>query len=294
MDLNGWAARRDGLISAGAARRAGISERQVAHRVATKRYVRVRRGVVAVGGAPRTWRQVVRAVLLACPDVAASHETSARLLGVDADADLIHVIGDLSRQVTMEGVVSHRSGVLEPGDIVVRQGMRCTSPLRTVIDLSGSMTAARLGEVVDEFLRRRMLRLDDLRRRVAVTRPAPGRSVATLRRVLADRIPGYDPGESPLEARIARIIDRLGLERPTQQFRVTYGKARYRVDFAWPSRKLYLEGNSFGFHALSSDLDSDARRQNSFVLDGWRPITITWRMTDDEIAATLLAFLGAS
>jgi very-short-patch-repair endonuclease len=236
----------------------------------------------------------VRAVLLACgDDVAASHWTALSMLGGDGrDADFIHVIAELDRRVTMDGVVSHRSGLLEPGDIVTRDGMRCTSPLRTVIDLSGPMTVAQLGKVVDDFLRRKLLRLDDLRERVDRLHPAPGRSVATLRKVLAKRLPGYDPGESELEARIARILDAHGLPRPTQQHRVRFGPNRYRIDFAWPSRKLYLEGNGFGWHVLATDLDGDARRQNELVLDGWMPIEITWRMTDLEITTTLRRFLA--
>jgi very-short-patch-repair endonuclease len=67
---------------------------------------------------------------------------------------------------------------------------------------------------------------------------------------------------------------------------------RYRIDFAWPDRKLYLEGNGFGFHYLSTDLDSDARRQNELVLDGWVPIEITWRMSATEIATTIRRFLA--
>ncbi len=43
---------------------------------------------------------------------------------------------------------------------------------------------------------------------------------------------------------------------------------------------------------LATDLDSDARRQNELVLDGWTPIEITWRMTDAEIAATIRRFLA--
>jgi hypothetical protein len=115
--------------------------------------------------------------------------------------------------------------------------------------------------------------------------------VAKLRKVLAMRLPGYNPGESALEARIARIIDAHCLPRPTPQYRVRYGGTRYRLDFAWPDRQLYLEGNGFGFHALASDLDRDARRQNDLVAEGWLPIEITWRMTDLEIAATVRRFL---
>jgi very-short-patch-repair endonuclease len=115
--------------------------------------------------------------------------------------------------------------------------------------------------------------------------------VATLRQVLGKRLPGYDPGESELEGRIARIIDAQGLPHATHQHRVSYGKRRYRIDLAWPDRKLYLEGNGFGFHMLATDLDRDARRQNELVLDGWAPIEITWRMTDAEIANTIRRFL---
>jgi very-short-patch-repair endonuclease len=293
MDRFRWAERHDGLISNNAARRSGLSKAALAHERSSDRLRPIRRGVSVVNGAPPTWRQAVRAVLLSCGEhVAASHLTALGVLGVPSESDQIHVMADLSHQVFLDGVVCHRSGLLEEGDIVRRDGMRCTSPLRTVIDLSGPMTAVELGKVVDEFLRRKSLKLEALRERVDRTRPAPGRSVVTLRKVLAKRLPGYDPGESELEGRIMRAIDTHGLARPTQQHRVRYGHNRYRIDFAWPDRRLYLEGNGFGSHMLATDLDSDARRQNDLVLDGWVPIEITWRMTDLEIATTIRRFLA--
>jgi hypothetical protein len=213
-------------------------------------------------------------------------------LGADvADCGSIHVIGPISRMVRLAGVTCHRSMTLEATDVIRRQGISCTSPLRTVIDMSGSLTVKALGKLVDHFLRNRQLTLEDLRERVGRSRPAPGRSIKRLRAVLAARIPGYDPGESELEGRIARIIDRAGLPRPTQQHRVRYEGERYRIDFAWPDRKVYLEGNGFGFHRLSSDLDSDAVRQNELVLAGWTPIEITWRMSDNTIETTIRRFL---
>ena len=295
MDRFRWAERHDGLITNDAARKAGQTKRQLERDRKAGRLRKVRRGVSVVNGTPPSWRQAVRAVLLAHPDrVAASHYTGLMLLGGSTDAAFneIHVITDLDHQVVLDGVICHRSGVLEDRDLVRRDGMLCTSPLRTVIDLSGPLTAAELGKVVDEFLRRKLLGLEELRERVDRTRPAPGRSVATLRLVLGKRLPGYDPGESELEGRIARIIDAHGFPRASHQHRVSYGKRRYRIDLAWPDRKLYLEGNGFGFHMLSTDLDSDARRQNELVLDGWVPIEITWRMADAEIANTIHRFLA--
>jgi very-short-patch-repair endonuclease len=295
MDRFRWAERHDGLITNEIVRIAGRTKRQLERERTNGRLRQVRRGVSVVNGAPPTWRQAVRAVLLACGgDVAGSHCTALRLLGGDPakEDEFIHVVGQLERQVTLEGVVSHRSGTLEEGDVVLRFEMRCTSPLRTVIDLSGSMTVVELGRVVDDFLRRKLLRLEDLRERVDRVRPAPGRSPATLRKVLAKRLPGYNPGESALEARISRVIDAHRLPRPVHQHRVRYGNRHYRLDFAWPDRRVYLEGNGFGFHMLASDLDRDARRQNELVSDGWTPIEITWRMSDIEIANSIRHILN--
>lgn len=293
MDRFRWAERHDGLITTQAARASGQTKRQLQRERDQGRLRQVRRGVSVVNGAPPTWRQAVRAVLLSCGEgVAASHQTGLRLLGGQlTEADLIHVICDLEHQVVLDGVVCHRSGLIEAGDVISRDEMACTSPLRTVIDLSGPLTVAELGNVVDDFLRRKMLLLDALRTRVDRTRPAPGRSVVTLRKVLAERLPGYDPGESALEARIRQILDAHDLPRPSQQHRVVYGKRRYRLDFAWPDRRVYLEGNGFGWHRLATDLDRDARRQNDLVGDGWVPIEITWRMSDLEIATTIGRFL---
>jgi hypothetical protein len=292
MDRHAWAEKRDGLMTNEVLASSGRSKRGRERDRSAGRTRAVRRGVVAVGGSPRTWQQAVRAVVLAAGhDVAASNETALRLLGGERFDSDIHVIAGLARQVTMSGVVAHRSGTIEEGDIVSRVGIACTSPLRTLIDLSGSLSERLLGGVLDDFLRRKLIRLEEVRSRVNRLRPAPGRSVVKLRRILAARIPGYDPGESTLEARIALVIDAAGLPRPTQQFKVSFGADRYRIDFAWPDRHLYLEGNGFGWHSLSSELDRDARRQNELVLDGWRPIEITWRMTNDEIERTLRRFL---
>lgn len=296
VDRFRWAERRDGLITSEVARASGMSRRQLDREHASGRLRRVRRGVSVVNGAPPTWRQTVRAVLLSCGSgIAASHRTALSWLGGErepAGRDGIHVITTLDRQVDQPGVICHRSGTIEPGDVITRDGIACTSPLRTVIDLSGTMTANELGKVVDDLLRRRLLHIEELRERVDRTRPAPGRSPRTLRQVLAQRLPGYDPGESPLEARIAQIIDANSLPRPTQQHRIRYGAKRYRLDFAWPDRRLYLEGNGFGSHAIAADLDNDAKRQNELVSHGWIPIEITWRMSDAEIAATIRRFLS--
>ena len=291
-----FAERNDGLYTLEVATAAGLSAQQQARRRSAGRARSMGRGVDMVAGAPHTWRQRVRATaFLAGPRVVISHGTAARLLGASvAPQDWIHVTGPLGRHVRLPGVRGHRTGTMEDSDTTSRQGIPCTTPLRTVIDMSGELTVAQLGTLLDHFLRQRMLDLDDMRSQVNRLRPAPGRSVKRLRMVLAQRIPGYDPGESELEGRLARLIDRAGLPRAAQQHRVTIDGHRFRIDFAWPDRRLYLEGNGFGYHSLASDLDRDASRQNELVLAGWTPIEVTWRMTDQVIERTLRRFLALS
>ena len=292
MGLEDWAEKRDGLLTTRVVR-TSVSSRQVVRRKQAGIWRQVRRGVMAVGGSPRSWQQEVRAVLLSCGlAVVASYWTAVRLHGgtVPKDrAEGIHVSGSPYRMVRMAGVLHHRSGTFIDDDLVKRAGMRCTSTVRTVIDISGALSVDELGKIVDDFLRRKVMDLDDLRTRVSAMRPAPGRSIKTLRAVLAARIPGYEAGDSHLETRIALLIAGGRIGQPIHQFRIAFGSIRYRLDFAYPEQKVYLEGNGFGCHSIASDLDNDARRQNHMVIDGWRPVELTWRMTDAEILTTLRA-----
>ncbi len=249
----------------------------------------MRRGVDRVAGAPVTWRQTLRAAVLAAGSEAfVSHEAAANLWGVEGYGNVpLELSARLERQIRLAGVRAHRCGTLEDGDVIVRDGLACASPIRLVLDLSGRCSIDQLGKLIDDLLRHRRLRLEDLRERVERTRAAPGRSVRKLRIVLAARIPGYDPGESALEARLRRVFDRYGFPAPTHQHPVTVDGKRYRLDLSYPMRRIYFEGNGFGAHHLAADLDRDARRQNSLVLHGWLPVNFTWRMTDAEIVAVL-------
>jgi hypothetical protein len=155
-----------------------------------------------INGAPETWRQAVRAVLLAHAGLVASHESALRLLGGQRPAwgDAIHVSGDMRAQVRLPGVVGHQSGTFSPNDRTERDGLACTAPVRTVIDLSGLLDERELGDVVDDLLRRRVLRLAHLRARVATTRlRRDGRSRGSVRSLR----PGFR-GTTPAKAHSRR------------------------------------------------------------------------------------------
>lgn len=288
-----WAERRDGLVVRMPIRTDGIERALYKSRIETRRWRPVRRGVAAINGSPPTWRQSVRAAVLAAgPDAFASHFTALELWSVSIrglSSDVIHLSAGAGRKIRMAGVVGHRFHGLEPGDVTSRWEIPAATPIKVVIDLSSNASDSQLGQLIDEFLRRRQLDLTALRARVDRLRPAPGRSVARLRRVLAGRPGGYEPGDSELEGRILRLLAEHGFPRPVSQFWVRRSSWKARIDQAYPEVMLYIECDGFGYHHATSDLDHDSRRRNHLVTDGWRPLTFTWRMTDEEIIGTMAA-----
>jgi hypothetical protein len=299
-DIGTVAERQDGVLSVAQAKGCGLSPGQIARRRARGVFRRTRRGVVHIAGAPPSWRQAVRTASIAAgQQVAVSHASAVRVCGIEMprsvhprwrrDDAFIEVAAPLLRHVRLDGVRGHRSGAWEPGDVEKRSGMLVTSPVRTVIDLSSRLGVDGTGKLVDEMIRKGLLKIAALRERIAMMRAAPGRSLRVLRIVVGSRGDGYDPGESSLEARIRRVIRRKGFPAPVGQHWVRDGSTSVRLDFAYPQVKLYVEGDGFGFHRLASDLDSDVRKRNLLLRLGWVGMHFTARMTDAEIERNLAA-----
>ncbi len=291
--LENIAERQDGLLTTRQARTC-LTWGQIWSRRRAGRYRRSRRGVVQIAGVPPTWRQAVRMASLAAGErVVVSHASAVRLYGVEMprsvhprwcrDDAWIELSAPLARHVRLDGVRGHRSGHWNDDDLHEIAGITVTSPLRTVIDLSSRLGVEGTGRLVDEFLRKGLVKIRELRERALALLPAPGRSLRVLRCVIAARSSSYDPGESSLEARIRRIVERKGFPSPTSQYWVRDGDFRVRLDFAYPEVKVYLEGDGFGFHRFASDLDRDVRRRNGLTARNWRGLHFTWRMTDTEI-----------
>jgi very-short-patch-repair endonuclease len=290
------AERQRGLITKEQALELGLQPAQVAWRTRSGAWLIERRNVYRFAGVPVSWEQAVLATTLSLgAGVVASHETALRLhTGRRERGDeVLEVSSPRHRRVVIPGVRAHRSVVLFDADLVVRHGIRVTSPARTVVDLSSRRTAKELGRVVDELLRRRLLRLPSLAQCVARLGPAPGRSPRKVHEVLQARWEGYDPGDSDLESRVLAALHVAGLPLPRQQYRVVIEGRRRYIDLAYPDLKLAIEIDSWAYHRFRSSFDGDRARDNELVVLGWYVLRITDRMTDAEIVAVVRRALEA-
>jgi hypothetical protein len=80
-------------------------------------------------------------------------------------------------------VVIHRGEVPET-DITTVDGIRCTTALRTVIDLAPEVSASHLETMVRDCLERGLFTLEEARRRVAEPDMVGQRGAEAVRRVL--------------------------------------------------------------------------------------------------------------
>ena len=289
---NQIARRQHGLITLDQALAAGLTIDQVRRRHRSGEWSVARPGVYAISGTPPTWTQTVAAVALASqPQAWLSHETAGTLWGLPGvKDDEIHVVTGLHRRVRLAGVRGHRSGALFDADLTTMQRIPVTTPARSIVDLSAQLTHRQLGTAVDDAVRRRVMSLESFRGCVARLAEAPGRRTSVLQELLAERLPGYNPGDSDLETRVLCLLVAQGFPPPAQQHRVRIGGRTFRIDLAYPMLKLAIELDGWEFHSSRSAFDDDRTRANLLVAHGWTVVRFTSRSTDQEIIGCIRAF----
>ena len=222
-----------------------------------------------------------------------SHRTAGVLWGMKGiESNSIEVCTQLERRVSLAEVHHHRSLLLFDDDVTRQRGVPVTSQARTIVDLSGSCSLTELGRALDSALRHG-LRLCDLRRCVGRLPAGPGRRTSLVHALLADRLPGYDAGDSDLETRVLRLLVGARLPPPRQQYRVRLRAATYRIDLAYPDQRVAIELDGWNPHGTDRTIfDRDRARGNDLVLAGWTLLRFTSRSADALMVDTVRAARG--
>lgn len=275
-----------GLVTCGQARAAGVTERTVRTRLDRGDWVTVRRGVYGLAGVRPCREQAVLAVCLAVGDACwASGRTAGELWGLEVPAPAaIDVLTPPAVRVRLDGVAQHRSTELHLADLTRHRLVPVTSVARTLVDCVPSLPGRRLGEAVDDALRRGLLDVHELAACVHRLDHGGRRRIVPLRRALADRLPGYDPGGSRRELDVVDVLRRGGLPAPVQQYEVVVGGRRRFLDYAYPQERVGLEFDGFAEHGmLRSTFDDDRVRGNDLAVAGWLMLHFTSRSSPAHV-----------
>ena len=270
-----------------------VGRRAIERALGASRLELVRTAVYRVAGAPESWEQLVLAACLAGgPTAHASFRAAAALWELEGFShEDLEITVSRKRRARLPGVVVHQSAVWGTAHSDRRGGIPVTSMARTLCDITAVVPAWRVERAVDEALRRKVVTL----RRLAMTWDAlagRGRRRGTvMQELLARRLPGYDPGESEPEKRIADLLVRAGLPEPVRQHGVRLGSRRARIDLCYPAEKIAIEYDSWGYHGSRSAFDDDRARGNELVVLGFQLLRFTSKSSESHIVEMVGAAL---
>jgi very-short-patch-repair endonuclease len=272
------ATRQHGLITAEQVSALPALRPIARRRVSTGRWVKVAEGVYRIGGAQVTVESQVLAAVLAGGDGAvASHRTAGLLWGLDGcRPGMPEVTVPRGRRYRPAGVRVHQSTDLHLVRPVLRNGIPTTPPARTLLDLGAVVPLGRVHLALDDARRRRLVTWDDLLATlVAHARRGRG-GVAKLRAILDEHFGEVAVTDSGFERLVVARLVQAGLPTPMLQHEVVVDGRTFRLDLAYPDRRVAIELDG-SVHLRRDVWEADHARQNALVLAGWVVLRFTWR-----------------
>jgi peroxiredoxin len=201
-----------------------------------------------------------------------SHRSAADLWGIRPTATRLEVtVAQVSRRTPNAQI--HRSRLLTPKDITVKDGIPVTRVARTLLDLAAVLRPADLEVAIDRAER---LGLFDLIAVVDVLERARGRKGAGSLRQTVDAYRASTQ-KSKLERRFKQLLE-TAPDMPSPAFNALVdGESKaHEVDAHWPAHRLAVQVDGFEFHRTRRDRERDAASDADLELAGHRVIRLTW------------------
>ncbi len=209
------------------------------------------------------------AAVLACDKGAVlSHRSAAELWDIGREAQgLIDVSVRHPTKVRRRGLRVRQRPTLRLEDIVRRNRLPVTSPVRTLVDLATELSPLALERAVNEADKRDLVDPEALR--TVLDRYAGEPGAPLLRQLLDKRT--FRLSDSDLEILFRPIALEAGLPFPVSK-QIVNG---WEVDFYWPELGLVVETDGLRYHRTASSQTRDARRDRAHALAGMTPLRFT-------------------
>jgi hypothetical protein len=209
------------------------------------------------------------------------------LLGLlDRAPVVIDVIAPKGRGRKIDGIRRHdvrRPTRRETGSV---DGIPCTSPARTLVDLAGTVSHRRLRSAFERAAAKGFL--DVAAVEAALT---PGRRGAGELRALIDEwrraapVASRDRLKSPLEAMGLPLLARRAVPLPRANAIVKLAEGQIEVDFLWEEQRFVLEADSRDFHGTQVAFERDRWRDRELMRVGYSTLRVTRLQVETEAKA---------
>ncbi len=259
---------------------AGMTDRQIANRIATGRWSRLRAGGYRAIEMPGR-RNLLRAATTVLPGCVASHFSAAALHGLaHIDTGTVSVTVPSPTTHIFPGVRVFRAHDIAVGHSVMVDGIATTSVARTIIDLAAVVGPQRLRATIDDAIGSRKTtapEIDAVLGDVA-RRGKPG--VGALRAELENWI-GASRNETVLERAGNRLLASAGIDAWETEYPIPWSQTK-RFDVAFPKSHVAVEWDSRRWHAQGQAFEADRERDAAAQTHGWRILRFTWSDVHDR------------
>ncbi len=281
------AAQRFGLVTWWQLIRLGATRTEIQTRVRSGLLVRVYVGVYFVGYVREDAPAQAMAAVLACgPQACLSFSSAAFLWGLSKRWETPPEITVPGNRQSRKDIRIHRSRTLTRRDIRHHQGIRVTSPARTVLDIAPRLDDLRLARAVNDARHDHKMSvgqladvLDRNRNHAGVARLRPYTTITT------------GPTRSEFEDRFQLAAREYALP-PHEVNVIVEGML---VDVLFRAERVIVELDSWEFHSDWDAFHTDRERSNAAVAAGYHPFRLTWEdLTErtEEVMVRLSQFLA--
>lgn len=245
-------------------------------------------GAYGLGHAGVGWRgEMFAAVLASGAGSVVSHGSSAFLLGLwERRPESIDVIAPVEAARKIPGIRRRFVPMPRPNDRWSHDGIPCTSPSRTIVDIAGIVGERALRRTIEQAAVRRMLDLP----MIDEILEGPRRRGSPRLRAVLDDWRSYERGtklRSVMEAKLLSLVAQRGLPAPECNVPLKLAGASFEVDFLWRRQRFVVETDGERYHgnpeAEKRDRDRDAR----LTAAGYRVLRISWYDLEQGSAPTI-------
>jgi predicted transcriptional regulator of viral defense system/very-short-patch-repair endonuclease len=283
-EIRALAAGQHGVVTRRQLLELGLSAAAVGRHVKAGRLRPLHAGVYLVGPIESERAVEMAAVLAGGPSATLSHTSAVRLYQLLRLEPLrpVHVSVSGSGRGRRHGIVFHRVDHLADDEWMVVDGIRVTSPGRTLVDAAGMLGSHEVELAVAAAERERLITGAELSALLERYPRRPG--MAVLRAVLREQA-GPHFTRSEAERRCRELLRTAGL--PAPHANVAIGP--YELDLFWPEENVAIEIDGWQFHSSRPRFEGDRRKDNWLRARGIEVIRLTWRqLTRDAIATAVI------
>lgn len=168
---------------------------------------------------------------------------------------------------------------MQDDEWLVRDGIRVTSPFRTIFDLAA---IAEMRELERAFHEAEVREVTDRVSLPMLLERYPGRrGVRKVRALLGSGAP-VGITRNDFEEAFLALVDAYGLPRPRMNADLAIRGRFFEIDALWEEQRFAVELDSRSIHGTRKRFETDRQRDRILVAEGWRTMRITWQQLQEE------------